>query len=450
MSIRTTIKHETLKVTVVREAGGAIERPREVNGPMIAAAPARPVHLPSDERVATTQRFELVDSIRGFALLGVFWANLLIFSGIEYMTTAQRASLSASSFDRIAYFCMRFFIENKFMGLFSFLFGISFWLFLKRAHVRVSSPTLLFYRRIFWLFVIGLLHGYLLWCFDILRFYALWAVLLPLFIWMKPRKLLAAALSAAVLVPAIVAGLRVWLGPAGDSGQAYDAMALFAFANGSYRDVLVLNWKYDWYLTLSISQIGYQVAIFGRLLLGLYVARTFDFGNLGKYRRLLVYVLVFGAVWGLAGSTVHAARLIKGPGMGPLLAFIRELIVEGGQLGLTLAYASALAFGFLSSSFNRLVRAIAPLGRMALSWYLLQTVFGIWLCYGFTHGPALMGKLSPGTIAVMALTGYLLQVVLARLWLSRFRFGPAEWLWRTLTYWKPQPFRVRAAEQRQT
>jgi uncharacterized protein len=357
------------------------------------------------------------------------------------MTDGQRARLSASSFDRLAYFCERFFIENKFMGLFSFLFGISFWLFLNRAQARVSSPTTLFYRRIFWLFVIGALHGWLLWCFDILRFYALWAVLLPLFIRMRPRKLLATAVSASILVPAIVAALRVWLGSASESGTDYDAMTLFAFSHGSYRDVLLWNWKYDWFLTLSISQVGYQVAMFGRLLLGLYVARTINLSDLSPQRRVLKRILVAGALWGFIGSTVFAAKFLAGGAVNPLLAFIRRFIIEGGQLGLTLAYASGLALAFLNPRVNKLVRLTASLGRMALTWYLLQTLFGIWLFYGFAPGPRLMGKVSAGPIVLLALAGFVVQLVLARLWLSRFRFGPAEWWWRSLTYWKVQPFR---------
>jgi uncharacterized protein len=68
-------------------------------------------------------------------------------------------------------------------------------------------------------------------------------------------------------------------------------------------------------------------------------------------------------------------------------------------------------------------------------------MFGIWIFYGFAPGPRLMGKVSAGPIALLALAGFVVQLVLARLWLSRFRFGPAEWLWRSLTYWKVQPFR---------
>jgi len=312
-------------------------------------------------------RLEFVDSLRGFALFGVFWANLLIFSGIEYLTDKQRGSLFHGRLDAFAYFFERFFIENKFMGLFSLLFGISFWLFLSRVRGRAASATALFYRRIFWLFAIGAVHGWLLWCFDILRFYALWAVLLPLFVRTAPRRLLGIALATSVLIPALVAAVNAGLIHPVAATTDYGAMALAAFSRGSYGEVLKANWRYDWYLTLSI-----------------------------------------------------------------------------GQLGLTLAYASAMALAFLAVRGRRVVRLLAPMGQMALTWYLLQTLFGIWMFYGFPHGPALMGKAGPAELAAVAVLGYAVQVALARAWMTRFRFGPAEWCWRSLTYGKAQPFRLAA------
>src|SRR5262245_55731576 len=176
-------------------------------------------------------RLEFVDSLRGFALFGVFAANLLIFSGIDYMSAQQRASLFDAPFDAWAFFLERFFIENKFMGLFSFLFGISFCLFQSRVESRGLPSLRLFYRRIFWLFVIGAIHGWLFWCFDILRFYALWAVLLPLFMRTPPRRLLAIALAAGVLVPALVAAVTATL-PESSGGTDFDALALAAFSTG--------------------------------------------------------------------------------------------------------------------------------------------------------------------------------------------------------------------------
>jgi len=392
-------------------------------------------------------RLQFVDALRGFALFGVFSANLLIFSGIEYLDDAQRASLFHGRLDSIAYFLERFFIENKFMGLFSFLFGVSFWLFLSRARGRAASPTALFYRRIFWLFAIGAIHGWLLWCFDILRFYALWAVLLPLFVRTAPRRLLGIALATAVLVPALLgAAIAAFTHPATAAASTidYDAMALAAFGRGTYGEVLKANWLYDWHLTLSLGQLEYQVAIFGRLLLGLCVARALDLGNLGEHRALLRRVLLVGGLVGVVGSSIFAGRLLTDAPRNPFLAFTRRLLLEGGQLGLTLAYASALALVFLGARGRRVVGLLAPMGQMALTWYLLQTLFGIWMFYGFPQGPALMGKAGPAPLAALAVVGYVVQFVLARAWMARFRFGPAEWCWRSLTYARAQPLRLAA------
>jgi uncharacterized protein len=386
-------------------------------------------------------RLQFVDSLRGFALFGVFWANLQVFSGIGYLNDEQRASLFHGRLDGFAYFLERFFIENKFMGLFSILFGVSFWLFLSRVRERTASATALFYRRIFWLFAIGAVHGWLFWCFDILRFYALWAVLLPLFVRTAPRRLLGIALATAVLVPALVeAAIAGWAHPR-PAAIDYDAMALQAFGHGSYGEFLKANWIYDWHLTFSFGQFGYQVTIFGRLLLGLYLARTLALGNLGEHRRLLRQVLLIGGFVGAVGSSIFAGRLLAGASHDPGPAFVRELLVQGGQLGLTLAYACALALLSLGTRGRRVVGLLAPMGQMALTWYLLQTLFGIGMFYGFPHGPALMGKAGPAALATLAVVGYAVQVALARLWMKHFRFGPAEWCWRSLTYGRAQPLR---------
>ena len=107
-----------------------------------------------------TDRLEYVDALRGFALIGVLGANLFIFSGFFYMTDAQRAALPTASLDKYVYMLELIFVENKFMGLFAFLFGVSFWLFLDRLRQRGVAGTVLFYRRLLWLFVfeIGRAH----------------------------------------------------------------------------------------------------------------------------------------------------------------------------------------------------------------------------------------------------------------------------------------------------
>lgn len=182
---------------------------------------------------AATDRLEYVDILRGFALIGVFGANLLIFSGFVYMTDAQRALLPTARLDQIFHLLEMVFIENKFLGLFAILFGVSFWLFLDRARARGASGRsglALFYRRLWWLFVIGAVHGWLFWCFDVLRFYALWGLLLPLFLRVSQRTLLRVALFCAVLAPALVIGLRSQFLAPSPANAAFDQLALRAFS----------------------------------------------------------------------------------------------------------------------------------------------------------------------------------------------------------------------------
>lgn len=386
-----------------------------------------------------SERVEVIDALRGFALLGVCWANLLVFSGIAFWSDEQRLESFGGIADQAAYLFERFFIENKFMGLFSLLFGVSFWLFLRRVEERGVSPRALYYRRIAWLFVIGAVHGWLFWCFDILRFYALWALLLPLFIGMSPRILLALALSMALLVPAGIAAFAAALPVSQESPIDYDAAAFLAFREGSWSEAWRANWEYDWNLTLHVSQLAYQTAILGRLLLGLYAARTLDLQQLGRKRPLLWRLALCGAVIGVVGSSVFTFELFTSVYGFEVAA--KRVLIEAGQLGWTLAYASAfvlLSFGDLGRALSS---ALAPIGRMALTWYLFQTAFALGLFYAWTGGPALMGRVGPAMLALLALASFILQALAARWWLQRFRQGPAEWCWRSLTWWQLQPMR---------
>jgi uncharacterized protein len=394
-----------------------------------------------------TDRLEYIDALRGFALIGVLGANLFIFSGFSYMTDAQRAALPTAGLDKYVYLLELILVENKFMGLFAFLFGVSFWLFLDRLRQRGVAGTGLFYKRLFWLFVIGAIHGWLFWCFDILRFYALWGLLLPLFLRVSKKALLTAALFCAILAPALVSGFRSLLLPPSAADSTIDALALQAFSSPSFADFLRVNWLYDWYLTISVGQIGYQVAVLGRLLLGLYAARAFLLSDLRSYYKTFRTVLIVGAVVGLGGNILVAGHYLDSEVTGGfLLPFGRRIIAELGYLGLTLAYAAGLTLLFQTHRWVRPLRRLAPVGRMALTCYLLQTLFGLWLFYGFMPGPKLMGRIGPVWLLPIWLGEYVIQMWFASAWLRRFRFGPAEWLWRSLTYSKIQPFRIAERE----
>lgn len=148
-------------------------------------------------------------------------------------------------------------------------------------------------------------------------------------------------------------------------------------------------------------------------------------------------------VAGAAGSAVFAADLLSDVG-GSTVSCIRRFVVETGNLELSLTYASGLAILFLRGGrIQTIISILAPVGRLALTWYLLQTAFGIWMFYGFARGPAAMGRVPPSLLIVVLVGGFFVQIVGAHAWVSRFRFGPAEWVWRGLTYAKLPPLRVR-------
>ncbi|MEO8190467.1 MAG: DUF418 domain-containing protein [Acidobacteriota bacterium] len=392
-------------------------------------------------------RIEYVDILRGFALVGVFGANLFIFSGLGYMPEARRALLPTARLDRVVQLLELIFIENKFLGLFAILFGVSFWLFLEGARARGESGDgrlSLFYRRLGWLFLIGALHGWLLWCFDVLRFYALWGLMLPLFLRVSQKALLRAALFFGVLAPAIVIGLRSLLFAVPAADVSLDLLALRAFSSRTYLDVLRANWRYDWKLTLSISQIAYQVAILGRLLLGLWAARAGVVSRLSEHRSLFRTVLLWGSLVGIVCNVLDARHVLDpSPAAGFLSAFAGRFAAEVGYLALSIAYASAVALLVQKSRGPERLRALGSVGRMALSLYIFQTMIGLFLFYGFTRGPRLMGRIGPTWLLPIWIGGYGLQLWLASAWLRRYRFGPAEWLWRSLTYARIQPLRIR-------
>ena len=400
---------------------------RTLDGVPIAAA--RPT--PGNERVTA------LDALRGFALAGVLFANLPLFAGHPYMSDQQLAALPSAGLDAVVHTGMRWLVEDKFMGLFAVLFGAGAALQLARARARGTSGLRLHLRRLGWLLAIGSLHGWLLWSYDVLRFYALWGLLLPLFDRLRSRALVASSLVAGVVVPVVWRGVVVALAQQAplSAVQTPRPRVLEAFAGGDYLDVLAANWAFDWHLTFSPTQGAYQATILGRMLLGLWLGRRLLAGGLPGPARLRALVLVCLPL-GLLGSAVDAGLLAL-----PRTIW-RALPVEVGTLCLTLAWLALFLAAWRSPAGWRALSQLAPVGRMSLTNYLSQTAFGLWLFYGFLPGPGLMGEVGAAALVPIWAALFTVQVAISHLWLRRFAFGPMEWLWRSLTYATPQPWRL--------
>jgi uncharacterized protein len=200
---------------------------------------------------------------------------------------------------------------------------------------------------------------------------------------------------------------------------------------------------FDFFLNRHLV-LSFAPSVLGKFLLGLYAGRRRLFHEPAAHLRLFRWLLVIGLVTGAIGNGINGVvrymfihKMIQGE---PTWVFVMSLVREGGFLGFAMFYVSALTLLFQRPLFRRLLLVLAPAGQMALTNYLAQSVVSVTLFYGFGFG--LIGRVGPALCFAIALGIFSVQVVVSHLWLARFRFGPAEWLWRSMTYGKAQPMRL--------
>jgi uncharacterized protein len=203
-----------------------------------------------------------------------------------------------------------------------------------------------------------------------------------------------------------------------------------------------------YFLTASLPTVHrllYTTSILGRFLLGLLAGRHLLLQEVERtrhwHRRLLGWGLVLGVLGNGAGVVVQRLRVAGrvDPAQDTWMVALPE-IQQLGYLGLAAVYMAAFALLFQRERWRRVMQVLAPVGRMTLTNYLMQSVVSICIYYGW--GLGLVGRLPPSRIVAIALAVFALQVIFSHVWLSRFRFGPAEWLFRSLTYGRVQPMRL--------
>jgi len=215
------------------------------------------------------------------------------------------------------------------------------------------------------------------------------------------------------------------------------------YATGSFGEIVSMRAKDFWKEISSWTWRNYfPEGGFYLFLLGLYVGRRQIFNSVSNNRKFIKKVMCWGLIFGLTAATI---RLVSGfwlqnvsdPGFWPL-AF-RSLMLKVGQPALGLGYLAALTLLLQRGVWKKMFAPFASVGQMALTNYLLQSVVFVLLFFGY--GLGWFGKVGPFVGLMLALLLFALQIVFSRWWLRHFRFGPFEWLWRSLTYWKRQPMR---------
>lgn len=413
---------------------------------------SRPMHGESPHPVSVYERIDLMDVVRGFALFGVLVANLVWITTDVLLTDARLSQLSTAPLDRIVKPLVAFFVDHKFYTLFSFLFGLGFAVQLSRAEERGYNLTTVYARRVAILAALGLLHISLIWYGDILLIYAIGGFGLLVVRRWNARLLIVVAFTLALFARAAV-GVASPTTDARDRphvneqtrADAEKERKLAIFDGDSYRAIVRENVAF-YSGDIFAGGVGLFLVpqVFARFIFGLYVGRrnwarrTLELRPM--LRRLLPWAVLVGIVGN--GTTMLIDRLKDRDVLGhdSFWVYAAAPVEEAGILSLSFVYLTALVLLFhRSPKWRTRLGYLAPVGRMALTNYLTQSVLYLLLLTGV--GVGLYGDVGPAWCVGLALIIFAAQMVLSGWWLARYRFGPAEWVWRTLTYGELQPMR---------
>lgn len=398
--------------------------------------------------IRSGERVHLIDSFRGFAILGILIVNMML--GFSHpIPRAFSRHTPGTGLDLWADLFIGFFAQGKFILIFAFLFGLGMAVQMERCKATSRPFVPFFTRRMLCLLLIGLIHGVFLWSGDVLVSYALTGLVLllfrnrttkGLFIWVSllwSLVLIGAAIFF-VYMKNIEGGLgRIMLDVAATDAQnaAFYARSLEAVGRGSYADATGSRIQE---LAMMYSFIVPQILmLLVPFLAGVFVWRKRYFQDVAAHKKIFKRVLLYVAPFGLMGTyCMTLTSLFELVGADAAMSGAAAHI---GMFGMSATYLSALALAYEAGYLKRMFASLAAVGRMALTNYLTHSLVLTFIFNGY--GLGLMGKISDFTGLMLSFVVFILQVFFSRWWLSQYRFGPMEWVWRSLTYGKLQAMR---------
>ena len=398
--------------------------------------------------VSATQRVETLDVLRGFALLGILVMNIRAMAAPFSAYMYPYALFEYTGSNRAAFIFSSVFFDLKMMGLFSMLFGAGVLLYAAKPTASGQPPRALWFRRMFWLLIIGLLHAYLIWEGDILVPYALCGLLV---LWWVRRFSARALLGGAVAVLIVGAALNIGHGLAWDGmSEADRAQELQLWMPTPEQARQQLSRMLGSYPETVASR-----APFALMAQTLYFA-AFFFWRCSGMMLLGMALYKWGFLEGRLPRRVYGVTALTCLPIGLALAWYGTLALErvrfampdrtaadlwnyGGAVLASVGYAAIVVLVVQTDALRAARRLLAAYGQMALSNYLLQSVLATSLFLGWGFG--LAGRFDYARQLAVVVAIWAIGLAWSPVWLRRYRFGPAEWLWRSLTYGERQPMR---------
>ena len=404
--------------------------------------------------VEQRKRIVIIDVLRGFALLGILMVNMQVFNA-PFTVLIGEARIWTDPLNTGANWFIDFFFHGKFYVLFSLLFGMGFYLFLQKADEAGRAILTIFRRRLLVLLAIGVLHVLLLWYGDILVIYALfgfilvwfrrksnrtvliWAVvfmLLPVFF----TALIAGFINLMLSIPEAAAEMQAVF--AGQEAQLSELtrQAILTYAQGSFPEIISM--RLTEYSFMLGGILFFFPFVMGMFLVGMFFGRKGYLSDIGKNEGFFKKLLFISLPIALIANFFLAQYISRTSQSMPDLELI--IVNSGFAIGgpsMTFVYISLIALCIHRGWFSWLSEKIAVTGRMALTNYLTQSIIATTIFY--SYGLGLYGKVNVWQGIILTLCIYIIQVIWSQYWLKNYRFGPFEWAWRSLTYWKMQPMK---------
>jgi uncharacterized protein len=415
--------------------------------------------------VRPSERITEMDILRGFALLGILVINMRVFSTAWSLEGSRAVELYHGRLDQVVMWLIEFLGWGKFVSMFSFLFGVGFAIQMGRAADGGASFAGMYLRRLVALLAFGLAHAVFLWDGDILHVYAglglalllvrnlrdrwLWGIVACLALMPIGRNLVRIARheqpprTAEQRLEHGLNQLRIYgrgeyVLPRIDKDEATGALKppLRVTGIGAYPPMvpyrisdLIFQYRYGnntWFALMTGATV----------VIGFIAGRRRFFqdipGHLPIIRRITWWSGGIGLVLAAAFATARSASL-GGDSSNALAAMSRILLSLQGPI-LCAFYMGVVVLLAQRPAWRAAMSPLAPVGRMPLTNYLMQSVIATTLFYGYGFG--LYYRIGPAVGVLIAFAIYAVQVAYSAWWMARFRFGPMEWLWRTLTYGK--------------
>ena len=426
------------------------------------------------EPITREQRINSLDALRGFALLGILPANVLVLG--MYLAAGNDPTVAggAAGLNLASWALFRILVEGKMRALFSMVFGASMILLTSRIEERSGATAAadIYYRRNLWLLLFGLAHAFLLFWGDILYPYALCALILFPFRKLSARKLLLiGGLFIAVkagwfaveafqqierrnLAAAADAAEKAGQKPSEEQAAArkqWEEQRKFRKPSSEELEKDAKQWRGNpWevisarakFLAFWHGLAYYDPAnsdIWSMMFIGMGLFKLGVFSAARSYR-FYFWLAVIGCLIGIPVNCT-ISRLVVQSNFDRVTFALTNVAYDIARLPVALAYTALLMLISKAGRLQRLIGRLAAIGQMALSNYILHSVICTFVFTGYGFG--LYGRLERYQLYYVVAGCWALSLATSSMWLRHYQFGPLEWCWRSLTYWKMQPMRIR-------